>query len=67
MNTVKEVSRGAQTSGLVRKTTVKTSQNQIPWLGFIDQCGEGPGGYPHRLTASFFPGGGAPDSFPAPV
>ena len=28
MSTVKEVSRGAQTSGLVRKTTVKTGQNQ---------------------------------------
>lgn len=33
MSTVKEVSRGAQTSGLVRNTTVKTGQSQTPLLG----------------------------------
>lgn len=66
MSTVKEVSRGAQTSGLVRKTTVKTGQILAhPWV--IDQCGRGLADISTRLTASFIPSGGVPDSFPAPT
>jgi hypothetical protein len=67
MDAVKEVSRGVQTSGLVRKITVITGQNQTPLLGPSSDAAEGLKGISARLTASFFPGGGVPDSFPAPV
>jgi len=62
----KEVSRGAQTSGLVRKTTVKTGQNH-PTAWVIDRCGRGLEDNPTSLTASFIPGGGVTDSFPVPT
>jgi hypothetical protein len=60
MSTVKEVSRGAQTSGLVRKTTVKTGQNQTPLLGSSTNAAGGLEDISTRLTASFIPGGGGP-------
>ena len=66
MSTVKEVSRGAQTSGLVRKTTVKTGQNQARCLGHRP-IWQRSGGYLHSFHCLFIPGGGVPDSFPAPT
>jgi hypothetical protein len=66
MSTVKEVSRGAQTSGLVRKTTVKTGQNQARCLGHRP-IWQRSGGYLHSSHCLFIPGGGVPDSFPAPA
>src|SRR6267154_4700465 len=48
MSTVKEVSRGAQTSGLVRKTTVKTGQNQAHCLGHRPMR-QRSGGYLHSF------------------
>jgi len=61
-----EVSRGVQTWGVVRKTTVKTGKNQIPLLG---SCSRSLKDISARLTASLtlIPGGGGPDSFPAPA
>ena len=46
MNTFKEVSRGAQISGLVRKTTVKTGQNQAQCWGHRPMR-QSSGGYLH--------------------
>lgn len=65
MNTVKEVSRGVQTSVLVRKTTVKTGQNQTPiaWIQSTNVV-EGLEDISARLTASFFPSCSVPDPFP---